>query len=401
MSTPSIIEKLQEKKGKDARIKTKDLEEDVVLEVENLAKYFKIPNPMDTTWFLVAFVGALVLFAFFKIIGLVLIGLIILTYFIIPYVPPFNKRPKFVYLKAVDGLNIKIRKQKIVGLVGESGCGKSTAARTILRLLEPTKGSVYFKGIDINRLTSDELKEMRRYMQIVFQDPYASLNPRATAFDIISEPYVIHGVASGDEISINVLRLLKEVGLAPHHAYRYPHEFSGGQRQRIGIARALALEPDFIIMDEPVSNLDVSVRAAIIQLILNLQQKMGLTYLFIAHDLALVRILCDEVNVMYLGKLMEAGTSDEIFEDMKHPYTKALVSAVPIADPTKRSKKIFLQGDIPTPINPPPGCRFQTRCPLVSDICRAEDPKAKYFSKTHVVYCHNVEGGEDSPKAFE
>ena len=351
MSTPSIIEKLQAKKGKDARIKTKDLEEDVVLEVENLAKYFKIPNPMDTTWFLVAFVGALVLFAFFKIIGLVLIGLIILAYFIIPYVPPFNKRPKFVYLKAVDGLNIKIRKQKIVGLVGESGCGKSTAARTILRLLEPTKGSVYFKGIDINRLTSDELKEMRRYMQIVFQDPYASLNPRATAFDIISEPYVIHGVASGDEISINVLRLLKEVGLAPHHAYRYPHEFSGGQRQRIGIARALALEPDFIIMDEPVSNLDVSVRAAIIQLILNLQQKMGLTYLFIAHDLALVRILCDEVNVMYLGKLMEAGTSDEIFEDMKHPYTKALVSAVPIADPTKRSKKIFLQGDIPTPVS--------------------------------------------------
>ncbi|MHA1302858.1 MAG: ABC transporter ATP-binding protein [Candidatus Heimdallarchaeaceae archaeon] len=401
MATPSIIEKLQASKGKDQRIRTKELEEDVVLEVENLCKYFQIPNPLDTTWFLVAFVGALVLFAFFKVIGLILIGLIIVAYFLVPYIPPFSKRPKFVDLKAVDGLNLKIRKQKIVGLVGESGCGKSTAARTILRLLEPTRGSVYFRGIDINRLTSDELKEMRRYMQIVFQDPYASLNPRATAFDIISEPYIIHGVASGDEVSLNVLTLLKDVGLAPHHAYRYPHEFSGGQRQRIGIARALALEPDFIIMDEPVSNLDVSVRAAIIQLILDLQKKMGLTYLFIAHDLALVKILCDEVNVMYLGKIMEAGTSDEIFSDMKHPYTKALVSAVPIADPTKRSKKIFLQGDIPTPINPPPGCRFQTRCPLVSDICRAEDPQPRYFSKTHVVYCHNVEGGEDSPDAFK
>ncbi len=402
MSAPTIIERLRERPEKSgSRIRTKDLEEDVVLEVVNLRKHFKIPIPLETTWFLVAFVIAVIVFAFEMTYGLILMGLVIVAFFGLPYVPPFNKRPKFAALKAVDGINIKIRRGQIIGLVGESGCGKSTAARTILRLTEPTSGAVYFQGIDINRLTMEEMKEVRRHMQIVFQDPYASLNPRATAYDTISEPYVIHGVSTGDEMSFKVLKLLKEVGLSPHHAYRYPHEFSGGQRQRVGIARALALEPDFVVMDEPVSNLDVSVRAAIIALILELQKKMGLTYLFIAHDLALVKILCDEVNVMYLGKIMEAGTSDDIFEDMKHPYTKALVSAVPIADPTKRSKKMFLQGDIPTPINPPPGCRFQTRCPLVSDICRVEEPPAKWYSKTHSVYCHNVEGGAESPEAFK
>ncbi|MCE7739390.1 MAG: ATP-binding cassette domain-containing protein [Candidatus Heimdallarchaeota archaeon] len=349
---------------------------------------------------MIAFVAAIVVFAFEQVIGLIIIGAIVVLYFALPYVPPFNKRPRVAHLKAVDGISLQIRKGKIVGLVGESGCGKSTAAKTIIRLHEPTEGAVYFKGIDINRLTSDEMKEIRRHLQIVFQDPYASLNPRATAHDIIIEPFDIHGVASGDEASYRVLTLLKDVGLAPHHAYRYPHEFSGGQRQRLGIARALALEPDFIVMDEPVSNLDVSVRAAIIQLILHLQKKMGLTYLFIAHDLSLVKILCDEVNVMYLGKIMEAGTSDEIFESMMHPYTKALISAVPIADPTKRSKKIFLTGDIPTPINPPPGCKFQTRCPLVSDICRVDDPPAKWYTASHVAFCHNIEGGEDSPDSF-
>jgi len=404
-SEMSLKEKILAQAGKGpfgaARIRTKDLEEDVILEVENLKKYFPIPIPFETTWFLVAFVASIVVFAIKVVPGLILMAIVGLAYFILPYVPPFNKRPRVAYLKAVDGINLKIRKGKIVGLVGESGCGKSTAAKTIIRLLEPTAGAVYFEGIDINRLTSEEMKEVRRHMQIVFQDPYASLNPRATAHDIIAEPFTIHGVASGDEASYRVLKLLKEVGLAPHHAYRYPHEFSGGQRQRLGIARALALEPDFLVMDEPVSNLDVSVRAAIIQLILKLQKKMGLTYLFIAHDLSLVRILCDEVNVMYLGKIMESGLSEEIFEDMKHPYTKALISAVPVADPTKRSKKIFLQGEIPTPINPPPGCKFQSRCPLVSDICRVEDPPAKWFSKTHVVYCHNVEGGEPSPDAFK
>ncbi len=403
-STPSIVERIKQKQSDGSalgRIRTKEMDEDVVIEIDNLKKYFKIPIPLETTWFLLAFVISLVVFAFETQIGLIIMGLVIVSYFALPYVPPFNKRPKFANLKAVDGISMQIKKQRIIGLVGESGCGKSTAARSILRLLEPTGGGVYFRGIDINRLTSEEMKEMRRHLQIVFQDPYASLNPRATAHDIIAEPFNIHGVASGDEASYRVLRLLKDVGLAPHHAYRYPHEFSGGQRQRVGIARALALEPDFIIMDEPVSNLDVSVRAAIIQLILELQRKMGLTYLFIAHDLALVKILCDEVYVMYLGKIMEAGLSDDIFEDMRHPYTKALVSAVPIADPSKRSKKIFLQGDIPTPINPPPGCRFQTRCPLVSDICRNEQPPAKWYSKTHVVYCHNVEGGEDSPDAFK
>ncbi len=404
-STESFIEKLaikQEQKGLLAdRIRTKEMQEDVILEVVNLRKFFDIPIPFETTWFMIAFVGAIVLFAFYQLYGLILIGAIIVLYFVLPYVPPFNKRPKVAHLKAVDGIDIQIRKGKIVGLVGESGCGKSTAAKTIIRLHEPTSGAVYFKGIDINRLTSEEMHEIRRHLQIVFQDPYASLNPRATAHDIIIEPFDIHGVASGDEASYRVLTLLKDVGLAPHHAYRYPHEFSGGQRQRLGIARALALEPDFIVMDEPVSNLDVSVRAAIIQLILELQRKMGLTYLFIAHDLSLVKILCDEVNVMYLGKIMEAGTSDEIFESMMHPYTKALISAVPIADPTKRSKKIFLTGDIPTPINPPPGCKFQTRCPLVSDICRVEEPTARWYSETHVAYCHNIEGGEASPDFYK
>lgn len=403
-SAESFIDRLQEKQQKKGlladRIRTKEMGEDVILEIENLKKFFDIPVPFETTWFMIAFVAAIVVFAFDQVIGLIIIAAIIVLYFALPYIPPFNKRPRVAHLKAVDGISIQIKKGKIVGLVGESGCGKSTAAKTIIRLHEPTAGAVYFKGIDINRLTSDEMKEIRRHLQIVFQDPYASLNPRATAHDIIIEPFDIHGVASGDEASYRVLTLLKDVGLAPHHAYRYPHEFSGGQRQRLGIARALALEPDFIVMDEPVSNLDVSVRAAIIQLILHLQKKMGLTYLFIAHDLSLVKILCDEVNVMYLGKIMEAGTSDEIFEAMMHPYTKALISAVPIADPTKRSKKIFLTGDIPTPINPPPGCKFQTRCPLVSDICRVDDPPAKWYTASHVAYCHNIEGGEESPDSF-
>ncbi len=403
-SAESFIDRIQEKQQKKGlladRIRTKDMGEDVILEIENLKKFFDIPVPFETTWFMIAFVAAIVVFAFDQVIGLIIIAAIIVLYFALPYIPPFNKRPRVAHLKAVDGISIQIKKGKIVGLVGESGCGKSTAAKTIIRLHDPTAGAVYFKGIDINRLTSDEMKEIRRHLQIVFQDPYASLNPRATAHDIIIEPFDIHGVASGDEASYRVLTLLKDVGLAPHHAYRYPHEFSGGQRQRLGIARALALEPDFIVMDEPVSNLDVSVRAAIIQLILHLQKKMGLTYLFIAHDLSLVKILCDEVNVMYLGKIMEAGTSDEIFGTMMHPYTKALISAVPIADPTKRSKKIFLTGDIPTPINPPPGCKFQTRCPLVSDICRVDDPPAKWYSAAHVAYCHNIEGGEESPDSY-
>lgn len=403
-SDTSLKDKILARAGKgilgSSRLRMKEMEEDVVLEIVNLRKFFEIPIPFETTWFLIAFIASLVVFAFQTMVGLILMGAVIVAYFGLPYMPPFNKRPKIAYLKAVDGIALKIKKGKIMGLVGESGCGKSTAAKTIIRLLEPTSGAVYFQGIDINRLTSEEMKEVRRHMQIVFQDPYASLNPRATAHDIIAEPFDIHGIASGDEASFRVLKLIKDVGLAPHHAYRYPHEFSGGQRQRLGIARALALEPDFIVMDEPVSNLDVSVRAAIIQLILDLQKKMGLTYLFIAHDLSLVKILCDEVYVMYLGKIMEAGTSDDVFEDMKHPYTKALISAVPVADPTKRSKKIFLQGEIPTPINPPPGCKFQTRCPLVSDICRVEDPPEKWYSKTHVCYCHNVEGGEDSSEAF-
>ena len=305
----------------------------------------------------------------------------------------FNRTP--IFLKAVDGISFNVRKGETVGIVGESGCGKSTAARSILLLLEPTSGHVFFKNeneemIDLTSLDRRELREMRRQMQIVFQDPSASLNPRMTAFDIISEPLLIHDVASGDELKIRTIELMEKVGLMIHHAFRFPHEFSGGQKQRVGIARALALNPRFVILDEPVSALDVSVRAAVLMLLRNLQREFNLAYIFIAHDLSVIRMISDIVCVMYLGRLVEVGSVEEVFEDMRHPYTRALISAIPIPDPTVKPERIFLEGDPPSPVAPPPGCNFHPRCPIATSICTQEEPPRIQISPTHFVECHHV-----------
>lgn len=305
----------------------------------------------------------------------------------------FNRTP--IYLKAVDGITFNVRKGETVGVVGESGCGKSTAARAILQLLEPTAGHVFFRTetdemVDLTVLEKKELREMRREIQIVFQDPSASLNPRMTAFDIISEPLIIHNVAEGDELKIRTIELMEKVGLMIHHAFRFPHEFSGGQKQRVGIARSLALNPRFIILDEPVSALDVSVRAAVLMLLRDLQREYNLAYVFIAHDLSVIRMISDQVCVMYLGRLVEVGTVEEVFEDMRHPYTRALISAIPIPDPTVKPERIFLEGDPPSPVAPPPGCNFHPRCPIATSICTQEEPPRIQISETHFVECHHI-----------
>jgi len=305
----------------------------------------------------------------------------------------FNRTP--IFLKAVDGISFNVRKGETVGIVGESGCGKSTAARAILLLLEPTSGHIFFRNeneemIDLVSLDKKELREMRRQMQIVFQDPSASLNPRMTAFDIISEPLLIHDVSSGDELKIRTIELMEKVGLMIHHAFRFPHEFSGGQKQRVGIARALALNPRFVILDEPVSALDVSVRAAVLMLLRDLQREFNLAYIFIAHDLSVIRMISDIVCVMYLGRLVEVGSVEEVFEDMRHPYTRALISAIPIPDPTVKPERIFLEGDPPSPVAPPPGCNFHPRCPIATSICTQEEPPRIQISPTHFVECHHV-----------
>jgi len=305
----------------------------------------------------------------------------------------FNRTP--IFLKAVDGISFDVNKGETVGIVGESGCGKSTAARAILQLLEPTAGHVFFRKedgemVDLVGLDRRELRDMRRQMQIVFQDPSASLNPRMTAFDIISEPLIIHNVASGDELKIRTIELMEKTGLMIHHAFRFPHEFSGGQKQRVGIARSLALNPRFIILDEPVSALDVSVRAAVLMLLRDLQREFDLAYVFIAHDLSVIRMISDHVAVMYLGRLVEVGTVEEVFEDMRHPYTRALISAIPIPDPTVKPERIFLEGDPPSPVAPPPGCNFHPRCPIATSICTQEEPPRVQVSPTHFVECHHV-----------
>ncbi|TFG01721.1 MAG: ATP-binding cassette domain-containing protein [Promethearchaeota archaeon] len=305
----------------------------------------------------------------------------------------FNRTP--IFLKAVDGISFNVKEGQTVGIVGESGCGKSTAARAILQLLTPTAGHVFFRKkdgevVDLTILEKDDLRELRRQMQIVFQDPSASLNPRMTAFDIISEPLIIHNIASGDELKIRTIELMEKVGLMIHHAFRFPHEFSGGQKQRVGIARALALNPRFVILDEPVSALDVSVRAAVLMLLRDLQLEFDLAYIFIAHDLSVIRMISDVVCVMYLGRLVEVGTVNEVFEDMRHPYTRALISAIPIPDPTVKPERIFLEGDPPSPVAPPPGCNFHPRCPIATSICTQEDPPRIQISETHFVECHHV-----------
>jgi peptide/nickel transport system ATP-binding protein len=290
-------------------------------------------------------------------------------------------------VKAVQDISFAIRPGEVVGLVGESGSGKTTAGRSILRLIEPTSGSVKFNGVDVVQLNKQQMREYRKEMQIIFQDPFASLNPRMTVGDIIGEALVIHKLAKGKAKEERVADLLERVGLSSSHMRRYPHEFSGGQRQRIGIARALAVDPKFIVADEPVSALDVSIQAQVVNLLQDLKEELGLTLLFIAHDLGVVEYISNRVIVMYLGKVMEIAPAKELYANPIHPYTEALLSAIPIPDPTLKRERILLQGDIPSPINPPTGCVFRTRCPIAIDECAKVDPPLEEVSPGHFKAC--------------
>jgi oligopeptide transport system ATP-binding protein len=294
--------------------------------------------------------------------------------------------------KAVDGVNFDIKRGETLGLVGESGCGKSTTGRGILQIYPATEGKIIFDGIDLTALKAKEMRGMRRKMQMIFQDPYASLNPRQAVKDIIGEPLAIHSIGTSGDRRERVAELMRIVGLNPFYASRFPHEFSGGQRQRIGIARSLAVSPDFIVCDEPVSALDVSIQAQIINLLEELQEQFNLTYLFIAHDLAVVRHISDRIAVMYLGKVMELADRNELYDNPLHPYTKALLSAVPIPDPAleRKRERIILTGDVPSSLRPPPGCVFHTRCPIAIDECRQEVPEWREVASGHWVACHRV-----------
>ncbi|MDU4726248.1 MULTISPECIES: ABC transporter ATP-binding protein [Clostridium] len=322
------------------------MEQEVILRVENLKKYFPIKGGF-----------------FSKTIGNV---------------------------KAVDGVSLEVRKGETLGIVGESGCGKSTTGRAILQLLKPTGGKVYFKDQDLSKLSKMEMRALRPKMQLIFQDPYSSLNPRMTVGQIIGEALIDHKMATKENLREKVLEVMDLCGLAEYQIDRFPHEFSGGQRQRIGIARALALDPEFIVADEPVSALDVSIQAQIINLLVKLQKEKGFSYMFISHDLSVVEHLCQRVGVMYLGSMVELADKDELFDNPLHPYTKALLSAIPIPDPTIKRDRIILTGDIPSPANPPKGCKFHTRCPYATDKCKKEAPEYREIKEGHFVACHRV-----------
>ncbi len=296
-------------------------------------------------------------------------------------------------VRAVDGVSFDVKRGETLGLVGESGCGKSTTGRTILQLYKPTAGEVEFDGVNLVTLKGEQMRQMRRKIQMIFQDPYASLNPRMTVGQLVGEPLIVHNVATGSEINQRVEHLLELVGLNPAFASRYPHEFSGGQRQRIGVARALALQPSFIICDEPISALDVSIQAQVVNLLEDLQQQFNLTYLFIAHDLSMVKHISDRVAVMYLGVFVELASRDDLHATPLHPYTRALLSAVPIPDPIAdaRRERVILKGDVPSPANPPSGCRFRTRCPIAEGLCAESRPDFREIKPGHFVACFFAE----------
>jgi peptide/nickel transport system ATP-binding protein/oligopeptide transport system ATP-binding protein len=292
------------------------------------------------------------------------------------------------HVKAVDGVSFSVKKGETLGLVGESGCGKTTVGRTILRLTPATSGSVVFEGRDVFKVNDSQLKNLRKDMQIIFQDPYSSLDPRMPVGESVGEGLLVHGMRDTKKRNDIVIEMLKKVGLEDYHARRYPHEFSGGQRQRIGIARALALQPKFIVCDEPVSALDVSIQSQVLNILKDLQGEFGLTYLFIAHNLSVVEHISDRVGVMYLGKMVELTDRESLFRDPLHPYTKALLSAIPMPDPTLKRERMILQGDVPSPVNPPSGCRFHTRCPFAIDICKQVEPPLEELRPGHYAACH-------------